>query len=641
MVGWSTKAPSGNVCNNQMLTNVTQWTQLPTQFHAFVAAHPGAVLLQTARFDDDNHRSLLFLHPELTLTVAQLEELPSVFKRIEDALADGCYVAGYLGYECGYHFQDISGAVPEGSGAPLAWFGIYRDPIVFDHREGCVLNGASLPETWKAVGATPDDAIAGDVMLQLAEDEYVAKVRRIKDYIAAGDTYQVNFTDRVEIEVPRGTVAFQSLLRHQPVAYSAFLNLPECQILSFSPELFFRVDRGRITTRPMKGTMPRGLDLADDREAGLRLQLDEKNRSEHVMIVDLLRNDLGRICTMGSVEVEDIFAVETYRTLLQMTSTVSGTLRSGLSYYDIFRSLFPCGSITGAPKIRTMEIIRELEEAPRGVYTGAIGYMAPDGSAAFSVAIRTLELRDGRAIMGVGGGIVADSDPAAEYRECLLKASFLTRQDGDFQLIETMLWLDGIVRLDLHLKRLEDSAAYFGFGFERDFILTELRRRCAGLQAQTPHRVRLLLNSQGSVTIGVTERSEAGSHLRVRISSQAVSSSDVFLRHKTTRRQFYEEQLEAARKDGFDEVLFVNERGEITEGAISNVFIRVNERLFTPPLVCGVLPGVFRQHLLQTDPMATERILTLEDLHAADAVYLCSSLRGLRMADELTDDRDL
>ena len=617
---------------------MTHWTPLPQLFLALAAASPRATLLQTARFDAENRYSYLFLQPLRTIAANRLEELPRLFEQIDAALQDGCHVAGYFGYECGYHFENFQRISLERSSLPLAWLGVYRDPVVFDHLLGQTLNEAVLPEIQVHFDTVPD-VFADTVSLQISHEEYTSRVRRIKDYIAAGDTYQVNFTDRVEMDVACSAMsAFQSLSRHQPVAYSAFLNLPDCQILSLSPELFFRMDEGRITTRPMKGTMPRGLDLADDHRAMLRLQSDEKNRSEHVMIVDLLRNDLGRICTMGSVKVEDLFTIEKYQTLLQMTSTVSGTLRQGLSYYDIFRNIFPSGSITGAPKIRTMQIIRELEQSPRGVYTGAIGYFAPGGKAAFNVAIRTLLLREGRAAMGVGGGIVADSEPASEYRECLLKASFLTRRYRDFQLIETMLWDNGLVRLDLHLQRLEDSASYFGFSYDRNAIEAELRQACAVLIPGIEYRVRLLSGPLGEATVLVTEINLTASPLRVRLSTQSVSSTNYFLRHKTTHRQFYEDQLAAARQDGFDEVLFTNERGELTEGAISNLFLRIGGRWFTPPLSCGVLPGIFRRHLLETESMAEEKVLTLNDLRAADAIYLCNSLRGLRQVNEFVVD---
>lgn len=611
---------------------MTHWHQLPQQMHTLVAAHPDSVLLQTARFDPSNKRSLLFLDPFQIATAHSLEEVPELFERIEEALAADFYVAGFLSYECGYHFERFQHVALTGQSLPLAWFGIYRKPLIFDHETG-LFDGEPLPplidEPIKKAGAT----LAENVTLAISQEDYTAKIERIQEYIAAGETYQVNFTTKVSVPAEASADAvFATLLQQQPVAYSAFLNVAGHQILSLSPELFFKIEEGRIITRPMKGTMSRGLDLVEDTLAAIRLQGDEKNRCEHVMIVDLLRNDIGRICEMGSVQVDDIFSVETYRTLLQMTSTVSGTLRPGLRYYDIFKGVFPSGSITGAPKIRTMEIIHELEATPRGIYTGSIGYMAPDGSAAFNVAIRTLDLHEGKAQMGVGGGIVADSDPEDEYRECLLKAEFLTRQRREFQLIETMLWNGEFRLLPMHLDRMESSAAYFGFAFNRVAITEQLAAESLLFEPEVLYRVRLLLAEDGSLTVTHARHTPnpASQKGRILLSSERTSSTDVFLRHKTTQRKLYDSQYAKCREGGFDEVIFLNERDEVTEGAISNIFIRRAGELLTPPLRSGVLPGVLRRHILETDATAKEQILTLEDLESADAIYLCNSLRGMR-----------
>jgi para-aminobenzoate synthetase/4-amino-4-deoxychorismate lyase len=611
--------------------SLNRWHPLPQQLHTLVAGNPDSVLLQTARFDPSNKRSLLFLDPVQTITAYTLEEVPGLFQRIEQALAEGYYAAGFLSYECGYHFERFKNITLAEQSLPLAWFGIYRKPLIFDHETG-IFDGEPRLLAGEPIKKTPA-TFANNVALAISREDYTAKIERIKEYIADGETYQVNFTDKVSVRSEiTADIAFATLLQQQPVSYSAFLNVAGHQILSLSPELFFKIEDGKITTRPMKGTMPRGLDAAEDTEAAIRLQNDEKNRCEHVMIVDLLRNDLGRICEMGSVQVDDIFSVETYRTLLQMTSTVSGTLRHGLRWYDIFKGMFPSGSITGAPKIRTMEIIHELEATPRGIYTGSIGYIAPNGDAAFNVAIRTLDLHEGTAQMGVGGGIVADSDPKDEYRECLLKARFLTRPRHDFQLIETMLW-DGEFRLlSMHLDRMESSAVYFGFAFDRLAIKAQLITESSRFEPGELYRVRLLLGESGDLTIGHTKHtanaaSQAG---HIRLSSERTSSKDFFLRHKTTHRELYESQFAKCRDDGFDEVIFLNERGEVTEGAISNIFIRRAGEFITPPLSAGVLPGVFRRHILETDATAAERTLTLRDLESADAIYLCNSLRGIR-----------
>jgi para-aminobenzoate synthetase/4-amino-4-deoxychorismate lyase len=607
-----------------------------------------AVLLETARFDDKNYQSYLFREAVETLVAEELHQLPEVFARIDAALAAGRYVAGYVGYECGAHFALDGRIVPRSGddGLPLAWFGVYETPVVFDHLTGEFVEAApevSAEESFALDGPVAD---AEELRLEIAEADYLAAIERIESYIEAGDTYQVNFTDAVELRLQcDGAQVFGALLESQPVSYGALMSIEGTQVLSLSPELFFSVEAGdgarRIMTRPMKGTMRRGMDVVEDALQAALLASDEKNRSEHVMIVDLLRNDLGRVCEMGSVAVEDLFTVERYRTLLQMTSTVIGRLRGDADWYEVFRALFPSGSITGAPKVRTMQIIEELERGPRGVYTGAIGYFAPDGAAQFNVAIRTLVVEaDGAAHMGVGGGIVADSVAEAEYRECQLKASFLTAPTARFQLIETMLAENGAVKLlPLHLDRLAASAEYFEFACDlaavEETVAAYLRENAVGRL-----RLRLLLNRDGAATLSHTLLPEGAGEAAVCVSSRKVDSRDVFLRHKTTRRALYDEEFALARVAGFDEVIFVNERGEMTEGAISTVFVRRGGRLLTPPLESGVLPGVLRRELIERGD-AREQVLTLEDLREAEAVYVGNSVRGLRRVARLAGGRGL
>ena len=613
------------------------WKPLPAYFYSVAADRANSVLLHTSRFNSTNNKSMLFLDSVRILSASQLDEIPELFREIDQALIAGFHVAGYLSYECGYHFERFDNihlkVDLEDRALPLAWFGVYRKPVVFHHETGAMEQASELSVAAASVIAVPA-RLAERVELNLSEQNYRACLDRIQQYIKAGDTYQVNFTDSVSLPVTAPPeAAFAVLVEQQPVSYGAFLNIAGRHILSLSPELFFKIEAGKITTRPMKGTMPRGLDAAEDAAAALRLRHDEKNRAEHLMIVDLLRNDLGRICSMGSVHVEDIFSVERYATLLQMTSTVSGTLRAGLSCYEIFKALFPSGSITGAPKIRTMQIIRELEQTPRGIYTGAIGFLSPEGSSAFNVAIRTLVLEDGHAHMGVGGGIVADSDAGEEYRECKLKTEFLVRERYEFQLIETMLWEENFFLLPLHLDRLESSAGYFDFQFDREAILGALAKFSERLPSEGRYRVRLLLHKSGKTTITATMLGEEEPAERVCLaclSTERTSSRDVFLRHKTTHRSLYDKEYAKARANGFDDVIFLNERDEVTEGAISNVFLQRGERLVTPPLSSGVLPGVLRQHLLLTRSTAEERVLSLPDLLGADGVFLCSAVRGLR-----------
>ncbi|HEY2038684.1 MAG TPA: aminodeoxychorismate synthase component I [Edaphobacter sp.] len=609
------------------------WTQLPESVRTLAAELSSAVLLETARFDEQNYHSYLFLNPVEVFSANGAEELHVLLEWMEEMRRRGLHLAGYFGYECGYFLQyafrhpsDLP-AKAEGE-LPLAWFGAYTAPFVFDHMAGAFC-GPVPPE---ALPSPRLERFAEAATLDIPEDDYVPKILAVKRYIGAGDTYQVNFTDSVTVKTPHDAASsFAVLAAAQPVAYGALLHVGDRHILSLSPELFFRIRDGRIVTRHMKGTMPRGMDAAEDEQQAKRLRADEKNCSEHVMIVDLLRNDLGRICRMGSVQVDELFAVERYRTLFQMTSTVSGQLRTELTFAEILHALFPSGSITGAPKIRTMEIIRELERRPRGVYTGAIGHIAPSGDAEFNVAIRTLVLENGIARMGVGGGIVADSEPASEYHECQLKASFLARPAENFQLIETMLLLNGnIFFLPLHLERLALSAEYFDFAFDMAAIEARIAERIISLPSNASFRIRLLLHSTGEVTLTHTALTDEARPWRVRISRHRIGSKSFLRRHKTTRRQLYDAEYARARQDGFDEVLFLNERDELAEGAITTLFVKIEGKLVTPPLDAGVLPGVLRRHLLETDANATERTLVPDDLRSAEAVFLGNSVRGLR-----------
>ncbi len=387
----------------------------------------------------------------------------------------------------------------------------------------------------------------------------------------------------------------------------------------------------------MKGTAARGRTTREDRERAEWLRKDAKNRSENVMIVDLLRNDLGRLANFGSVRVENLFALERYPTLWQMTSTVKGDLRPEVGFHEIFRALFPCGSITGAPKVRAMQLLAELEGRPRGVYTGAIGYFSQRRTV-FNVAIRTLELDGELGTMGVGSGIVIDSDAKEEFRECVLKTEFLSgsvlRFPGWFSLVETMLWDGGYPLLELHLDRLMDSADYFWFECERDSVRVALVKHAQAFDGKEAHRVRLLVDREGRMNI-VDERvarnaGGEGKAARARFSRRRTDARDPMLFHKTTHRPLYAEELKEAMDAGFDDVLFMNLGDEVTEGAISNIFIEKDGCWLTPPVESGLLAGVYRRHLLETLRSVEERVLYAEDLRRADAVYLCNAVRGLR-----------
>ncbi len=459
-------------------------------------------------------------------------------------------------------------------------------------------------------------------------------MRSVRHWIERGDTYQVNLTDRFHARTEGSPEAlFARMTAAQPVAYGALLRVGLHTILSASPELFFRLRGRAITVCPMKGTAARGRDAAEDAARITALHTDEKNRAENIMIVDLLRSDLGRIAETGSVRVKELFAVERLPSLLQMTSTVTAKLRPEVDLYAIFASLFPSGSIVGAPKVRTMQIVRELEGRDRGPYTGAIGFAAPSGEAVFSVAIRTAVLDGDRLSMGVGAGITYDSDPAAEYAECLLKAEFL--REPPFALIETMRWENGSCPLlDRHLDRLGASAAYFDFRWEEQRVRHEIEARGSQLSRTGAWKLRCTLDRAGELAWSPPERIESQlMPLKVQVWPEPVRSGGRFLRHKTTRRALYDRAFHQASAQGYADAVFLNERGMITEGAIHSIFARHGSRWRTPPLDAGVLPGVYRAHLLAAMPGIEEASFSLDALLAADEVWLTNAVRGIRVLD--------
>ncbi len=590
-------------------------------------ALPAFVLLETNKFDDDNFRSYLFIEPAHQVQAWRPAEIEPALERL-NTYCDSAYVAGFLAYEASFGWHGLRSSQTHAGNMPLLWFGVFGKAIVFDHRTGRFNREAA--GLVRATGAT-DSHTVDDVRFDISRSDYRNRIGHIKRRIEAGDTYQVNFTSGYKFKLSGSPFSlYESLKRNQRVAYNALLKLDGRYVMSLSPELFFRKQGRTVTARPMKGTMARGRTTAEDAARATLLQQDEKNRSENVMIVDLMRNDLGRICETGTVQTPSLFEIERYDTLFQMTSTVTGELRPGVRWPEMFKCLFPCGSVTGAPKRRTMHIIQQLEDRPRGVYTGAIGFIAPDGDACFNVPIRTVTIEGKQAEMGVGSGIVYDSDADDEYDECRLKADFLTAGSAPFSLIETLLWHDGYKRLEGHMSRLRDSAFYFGFPFDEKMIRAEMASIAGTLCSGKPHRVRLLLAADGSVShsLGEIEQPPAGVP-KVALSSINTDSADRFLFHKTTRRGLYDDAYRTHTALGFFDVLFFNERGELTEGAISNVFICKDGVYATPPQSCGLLAGIFRAEFLYTETRAEERVLRIEDLRTADAVYLTNSVRGM------------
>src|SRR3990172_2357278 len=583
-------------------------------------------------------RSLLYAEPERIVAAYAPGEVETGLDEISAGLARGLHAAGFFSYELGYCLEPkIEVLVPADRRVPLFWIGLFRAPRPLDD---------SGTRAWLDEHGGTERAKISGLRLSWSREHYDRAFGAVEDYIAAGDVYQINLTLKYHFAFEGDPVAlYAALRRKQRVAYGALIHTSELDVLSLSPELFFRRAGKLMSTRPMKGTAPRGRTPREDARLKTWLAMDEKQRAENLMIVDLLRNDLGRVAKIGTVEVTDLFTVETYRSVHQMTSGIRAELRSEMELKDMLRALFPCGSVTGAPKVRAMEIIRELEQGARGVYTGAIGHIAPNGDAQFNVAIRTVVLNGQRGEMGIGGGIVADSKEDSEFEECLLKAQFLTKVDAPFELIETLRFEPdkGFHLLERHLARLKSSAAHFGYPFDRDAVLAALFAEAERLTGPV-HMVRLLLAEDGalSVTSSAIELPARDTVWRFAISDQRLDEKDPLFFHKTTRRQFFDRELERQKAlTGCDEVIFLNKKGELTEGTRTNLFLDLDGRLFTPALTCGLLPGTLREELLDLPrAAASEAVLTLADLACADRIYLGNSVRGLIRAELLDPARD-
>lgn len=553
-----------------------------------------------------------FAEPLAIIRADRPADVAPALVALEEARASGRHVAGYFAYELGYLLEPrLAPLLPESRG-PLLWFGVF--------------DGSDEIEVPEA----RDRAYAGPLRHEWTAADYEHRFGRVHRYIADGDIYQANLSFRSRFSFAGDPLSLWLSLRAQSAApHGAFIADGERHILSLSPELFFQISpSGTLMAKPMKGTAPRAAEASADAAAKAHLAVSTKDRAENLMIVDLLRNDLGRIAETGSVRVENLFAVETYPTLHTMVSTVAAQLKPRATIADIMRALFPCGSITGAPKIRAMEIIRELEEGPRGIYCGAIGSFAPDGSARFNVAIRTITLQDNEGELGIGSGIVWDSLSRAEYDECLLKARYYEAARRPLSLIETLCFDPGkgFTRAELHLARMEESAKTFGLPFDRATAWRTLEEAVANKDQVL--RVRLTLDEQGRFACMTAALGETAASWTYAVSSVRVNSRDLFLRHKTNWREMYEAEFaRLSRETGCDEILFLNERGEIAEGSRTNVFVRIGGKLFTPPQSAGLLNGCLRQEML-ANGQCTERPISLTELKENE-IFLGNSLRGL------------
>jgi para-aminobenzoate synthetase / 4-amino-4-deoxychorismate lyase len=556
------------------------------------------------------------------------ESLPAVIAAIrdaEEAARRGAWVIGLLTYEAAAAFDpafpfrpNSADADTAGAAMPLAWFAAYSERV-----------------EQPIVSAPTGGPFVADVRRQGGADWYQAGVADIRDRIADGDVYQVNLTDRVSCTLDADPFdLYRSMVHAQGGAYNAFLDLGETIVISASPELFLQVEGHRAITRPMKGTRRRHGRAELDRAEAVALADSIKDRAENVMIVDLLRNDLTRLSAPGGVHVDDLFRIERFETVWQMTSTVRADIRADVDLVDIFRATFPCGSITGAPKIAAMRQIARLEPSRRGVYCGTIGTIEPAvggerPTSVWSVAIRTavLDTATGHIEFGAGGGITIDSDPADENDELEAKTAVLRGGRTSFELLETLrLDVDGPRHLDDHLQRLRATAAYFGYPVAR----AEIEAAVLALpRPQAVQRLRILAARDGSFSLQTLDLDDVAGPVRLAVCESPVSSSDPFLCHKTTHRHTYA-KARASQPDA-DDVILVNERGELVETTIANLLVRLDGTWFTPPLTSGGLAGVGRQRMLDAGEI-TERVLHLPDLARIEEVAVVSSLRGVRTA---------
>ena len=568
--------------------------------------------------------------PEKVMVAATPEAVAETLAEVDQTRADLHWVA-LLNYELGFWFEPKLFHLRDFQHPPLR---------VISFRSARWLSRAHLDE-WlqEAVRSLPkSQARAGTTDLRMTNDLciYRRAVRRILQHIGAGDCYQVNFTWSLDFRYFGSPLALYQLLRvQQPVHHGAFVQLADRSLLSLSPELFLERRDHQLRVRPMKGTIQKTGDSAADADLADTLRNSEKDRAENLMIVDLIRNDLGRLADIGTVKVEELFRIESYPTLFQMVSTISAQIPT-LPLQTILAALFPCGSVTGAPKIRAMEIIQELEGRPRGLYTGSIGHLRPGGDFSFNVAIRTLELQEnGIGTLGIGSGIVADSKPDDEYAECLAKARFLTDLPVDFQLIETMAAYPNstapIPLLPLHMDRLRKSTRYFGFRFPEKAIRSCLEEITSDLSVGRRIRLQVWKSGKIYVTHEPLPARLISRSWKIAFASERVDSRDLFLRHKTTVREIYDRALQLSKKVAnlFD-LVFLNERQEVTEGARSNLFAIIDGIWMTPPVDCGLLAGVQREQILRDQSQTViERTLYADDLRRADQLYMSNAVRGL------------
>ncbi len=554
----------------------------------------------------------LYARPRKVIVAREVEQVIPALGQVRQEVASGAHAAGYLAYEAGHAFDaKLTASARRGEG-PLLCFGLF--------------DGYETPDL-AALLPSPEGAYAAIPRPRISQDAYEEGVARVREHLFAGDFYQANLTFGCDVAVAGDPLALYSRLRRSSRAgWGGVMLHDERAIISLSPEQFFTIRGGLIEARPMKGTAARHADPDVDRAEVGALAADEKQRAENLMIVDLMRNDLARVSVAGSVEVPELFAVETYPTVHQMVSRITATLRDGVDALEVIKTIFPCGSVTGAPKVAAIEALTRLEPEPRGAYTGSMGWIEPGGDAAFNVLIRTLEWRGGatRARLGLGSGLVVDSIPRDEWAECLLKGDFVRRESQDFDLIETMRFdpSEGIVELERHLDRMRNSAADLDFAFDRHAARNELQAATFGRKQRA--MARLLLSRSGAMAIQVKPYDDPEeTPVTVALRPLPVDPTDFRLRYKTTDRRFLDQARQA---DRAWETIFVDPDGQLTEGSRTSIFVEREGKLLTPPLSRGLMPGILRAKLIE-EGQAEEAELTPADLEGG--FYIGNVVRGL------------
>lgn len=568
------------------------------------------ILLQFDFESQENGEApLQFTNPDRIFTTDQIEQVIPLLEQLEIEHKRGKYIAGYLSYEAAQAFEP-NYRTQKQVVMPLMWFASFDEPVELTIKK---------PKTTYTISRWQPT---------MTKQQYYDRIETIKAAIERGDTGQINFTTQLTNQFSGDSYRFyQQLLENQQASYSAYLNIGRFQILSASPELFFKVSQDKVTTRPMKGTIKRGRTLAEDQKNKTYLLNSAKERAENLMIVDVLKDDLSKIAKPGSVMVPEQLTVETYPTLHQMTSTVTAELKEDTQIIDWLSALFPCGSITGTPRLKTMQLIDQLETQAREVYCGAIGYITPDREAIFNVPIRTvmIDQEQGKARYGVGGGITAGSEASKEYAEVETKAAFLTKKRRSFSLLESLRYSgQQYPYLASHLKRLADSADYFSFQYDQQSIRKQLESFGENFSAKD-YKIRLLLNQNGEVQLSAEEVVPTDKPVKAYLADQPIDKSNPYLYHKTTIRDQYDE-VEVREPDNFSTLLW-NEQGELTEFSIGNLVLKIDGHYLTPSIDAGLLPGVFRQRLLKQG-IITEAILRKEELKRAEEIWLINAVRG-------------